>query len=155
MSTQLETLLNGVTASGAGTGFDLSAVSGYPHGGHTVQVAGISGDTVKVQGTIDGATWHDIGTAFTSDGATTFGGTWKKIRGNVTIYGSGSITVKIMFGVLDTNVLTRLTAARASLMDNLSRLDAAISTRATSSADSNITNLLKEFRKNNVNVSAV
>ena len=154
MSTQIETLLNGVTVSGAGTGYDLSAVSGYPHGGHTVQVAGITGDTVKIQGTIDDVTWHDVGADFTTDGFATFGGVWSKVRGNVTVYGSGTITVKVMFGVLDANVLTRLTSARASLMDNLSRLDVAVSTRATSAADSNITNLLKEFRKNNVNVSS-
>lgn len=152
MSQQSETLLNAVTTSGAGTGFDLSAVSGYAGSGHTVEVSGISGDTVKIQGTIDGSTWHDIGANFTADGVQTFGGCWQQLRGDVFSYSAGTITMKIIFGILDSNVLTRLTASRASAMDNLSRLDVAVSTRATSAADSNIDNLLVELRKNNIRV---
>lgn len=152
MSSQLITLLNGVSSASVGSPYDLAAVTGYPHGEHTVQVIGISGDSVKIQGTIDDTNWHDVGTVFTLDGMQTFGGVWLKLRGNVTVYGSGNITMKVMFGILDSEVLTRLTSARALLLDKLVNLDATVSSRATSSVQGDMLNIYKEMAKSNVKI---
>lgn len=149
MSAVLQTLLNAVTSGGAGTEHDLSAVNGYEGGSHSVEVSGISGDTVEIEGQID-STWHSLG-SITADGLYTYQGVFKQIRGNVTSYGAGTITAKVRYGVLDTDVVTnqstllgRLTSPRATLLDNLSRLDTTIS---SISVVANVTNIVKEIRK--------
>ncbi len=158
MSAALQTLLNAVTASGAGAEHDLSAVDDYQGGQHSIEVSGISGDTVLIEGRID-TNWFTLGT-FTADGLLTVPGVFKGIRGNVSVYSAGTITMKARYGTLNSNIasdlttlLGRLSSARASLMDNLSRLDVNVSTRATSSTETDINNMVKQLRTRGIVVT--
>lgn len=86
------TLLNGVTANGAGAAAD---VLGYDQ--FQAQVAGITTATVTLEGSIDGTNYADI----SAGGRTTNGifnliaGLYKNIRGRVAGYaGASPITLK-------------------------------------------------------------
>ena len=85
----LKTLLSAVTATGAslpvGTDSNKAAF---------VQVSGITSATVIVQGSVDGTTWSTIGSALTADGLVTISDPPPYIRANVTVYATGTITVK-------------------------------------------------------------
>jgi len=85
----LTTLLNGVTATGASisTGTDSNKPA-------FIQVSGITSGTVAAQGSVDNTTWSTIGTAITADGLITIATPPPYIRANVTVYVSGTITVK-------------------------------------------------------------
>lgn len=85
----LQTLLNAVTATGAS--LPMSTDSNKPA---FVQVSGITSATVLVQGSVDGSTWATVGSSITGDGLVTITNPPPYIRANVTVYVSGTITVK-------------------------------------------------------------
>ena len=85
------TSLNGATAPGAGTGFNLTTA----YANFSMQVTGTgTGLSINLQGSLDGTTWNDIGSAATANGLFTFSGTpvtW--IRANLAAITGGSVTV--------------------------------------------------------------
>jgi hypothetical protein len=85
----LKTLLSAVTTTGAslpvGTDSNKAAF---------VQISGITSATVLVQGSVDGSTWSTIGSSVTADGLVTISDPPPYIRANVSVYISGTITVK-------------------------------------------------------------
>jgi hypothetical protein len=85
----LATLLNAVTATGAS--ISMGTDSNKPA---FVQVSGITSATVTVQGSVDNTTWSTLATALTADGMVTIATPPPYIRANVTVYVSGTITVK-------------------------------------------------------------
>ena len=85
----LQTLLNAVTATGASL-----PVSTDSNKAAFVQVSGITSATVLIQGSVDGSTWATLGSSITADGLTTITNPPPYIRANVTVYVSGTITVK-------------------------------------------------------------
>jgi hypothetical protein len=85
----LTTLLNGVTATGAS--LPVGTDSNKPA---FIQVSGITSATVAAQGSVDGSTWSLLGTALTADGLITITNPPPYIRANVTVYVTGTITVK-------------------------------------------------------------
>lgn len=85
----LKTLLNAVTATGASLA--IGTDSNKPA---FIQVSGITSATVAAQGSVDGTTWATIGTALTADGLITIQNPPPYIRANVTVYVTGTITVK-------------------------------------------------------------
>ena len=85
----LQTLLNAVTATGAS-----QPMSTDSNKAAFIQVSGITSATVAAQGSVDGSTWSTIGTTLTADGLITITNPPPYIRANVTVYVSGTITVK-------------------------------------------------------------
>ena len=85
----LQTLLSAVTATGASLA--IGTDSNKPA---FIQVSGITSATVVAQGSVDGTTWSTIGTALTADGLITISDPPPYIRANVTVYVTGTITVK-------------------------------------------------------------
>ena len=85
----LKTLLSAVTTTGAS--LPIGTDSNKPA---FIQVSGITSATVVAQGSVDGTTWSTIGTALTGDGMITISDPPPYIRANVTVYVSGTITVK-------------------------------------------------------------
>lgn len=157
MSTQLTTLLNAVSSVGAGTSLDFSTDERYQGGSHSFEVSDTFVGSVQIQGSIDGGvTWHVLTTFTDGGGLFNVGGAYTDVRGNVTAYTSGSITLKVRYGRLqdlktDLNtLLTRLSSARATLLDNLNRLDVAVS---TVSASVQINDLIKQLRSEGRTVS--
>ena len=91
-------LLDGVTASGAGSNeYQLPLGSGHNLARtFPVVVRGISGDTVVLQGSLDGTNWVTLdGATFTADIGATLITSFKYIRANVTVYSAGTITVEL------------------------------------------------------------
>jgi hypothetical protein len=86
------TLLSAVTATGASL-----AVGTDSNRPAFIQISGITSATVAVQGSVDGATWATIATALTADGLVTVTTPPPYIRANVTVYVSGTITVKASY----------------------------------------------------------
>lgn len=82
----LTKLIDAAEETGAGAAITLPADA-------TVRVhAIISGTaTVKLQGSIDGTTWFDLYTATATEAFTSE--SWPYMRGNVTAYTSGTVTV--------------------------------------------------------------
>lgn len=155
MSSGIQTLLSAVAATGAGAQFDLSAIERYQGGANTFEVSGTFVGSVDIEGSIDaGVTWHNLHT-FTVGGLFSDNGIYTHIRGNVTAYTSGSITLKARYGLLEdlktdlSTLVTRLSAARATLLDNLNRLDTSVS---TVSASAQLTDLIKQLRLEGRNV---
>lgn len=157
MSTMLVTLLNGVAAAGAGTEAVLATDERYQGGEHTIEVAGTFVATVVFQGRID-ANWYTFASLI-APGSVNVPGCFYGVRGNVTAYTSGSITQTVRYPLLqalatsitavlaDTAaLLTRLSVARANLLDNLVRLDTTVSAL---SAVTDINNLIKLLQINN------
>lgn len=145
MSTTSTTLLSSVSAAGAGSSHDLTAEPRYPGGGHAAQISGSFTATVAVEGSVDGSTWHSLG-SLSAPGLITFTGAFSSLRGNVTSYTSGSITLDVRYGLSDNadtqtllarltstraahldTLVGRLTSSRATKLDNLVRLDANVS----------------------------
>jgi hypothetical protein len=60
-------------------------------------ITGITSATVAVEGSLDGSNWLVIGTALTANGLVTVANPPKFVRANVSVYVSGTITVKAMF----------------------------------------------------------
>ena len=87
------TLLDGVVIQGAGTAVDVPMYEKFQ-----AQVSGITTATVKVEGSVDGTNFFDIsGGGKTADALyTLIQGMYAKIRGNVTAYTSGTITLKVI-----------------------------------------------------------
>jgi len=85
----LSTLLSAVTATGASL-----AVGTDSNKPAFIQVSGITSATVTAQGSVDGTTWSTLGTALTADGLITITNPPPYVRANVTVYVSGTITVK-------------------------------------------------------------
>jgi|Laugresp1bdmlbsn_1035097.scaffolds.fasta_scaffold52857_2 hypothetical protein len=85
----LATLLNAVTATGASN--SMGTDSNKPA---FLQVSGITSATVAAQGSVDNTTWATIGTALTADGLITITNPPPFIRANVTVFVTGTITVK-------------------------------------------------------------
>ena len=85
----LKTLLSAVTATGASL-----PVSTDSNKAAFVQVSGITSATVLVQGSVDGTTWSTLGSSLTADGLVTISDPPPYIRANVTVYVTGTITVK-------------------------------------------------------------
>lgn len=126
MSLDLQTLLNAISATGAGSAFDLSADERYQGGAHSFEVSGSFVGSVDIEGSIDGgSTWHVLATFTDAGGLHIEGGAFTHVRGNVTAYTSGSITLKVRYGLLQdlasniTMLLNRLTSARAGYLDEL------------------------------------
>ena len=88
----LKTLLSAVTATGAS--ISVQTDSNLPA---FFQVSGITTATVTIQGSVDGTTWASIATALTADGLTTVTNPPPYIRANVSVYVSGTITVKVSY----------------------------------------------------------
>ena len=84
------TLLSAVTATGASN--SVGTDSNKPA---FIQVSGITSATVAAQGSVDNSTWATIGTALTADGLITITNPPPFIRANVTVYVTGTITVKV------------------------------------------------------------
>ena len=85
----LKTLLSAVTATGASL-----AVGTDSNKPAFIQVSGITSATVTAEGSVDNTTWTAIGTALTANGLITITNPPPFIRANVTVYVSGTITVK-------------------------------------------------------------
>ena len=149
MSTQLTTLLDAVTATGPGASLDLSVDPRYQGGAHSFVVSGTFTGTVVIEGSVDGTTWYSLGTFTDGGGLLERDGVYALLRGNVTALTSGSITLKVRYGRLQDlkadldTLLGRLTQTRAGYLDNLVRLDTAVS---SVSAKANIDNLIKQIR---------
>lgn len=162
MSTQLDTLLNAVTVAGAGSIITLTGSERYQGGDHTVEVSGTFVGTVAFEGRIESTgAWKAFFTTTTPD-VINVPGTFDAIRGNVTAYTSGSITMKCRYPLLQdlaasittllanqTTLLNRLTSGRATLLDNLVRLDATIS---GISAVAQLNDLIKQLRREGRNI---
>lgn len=151
MSSNIQTLLNAVVATGIGSAFNLSALPRYLGGAHSFEVSGTFVGSVDIEGSIDGGfTWHALSTFTDVGGLYSNTGIYTHVRGNVTAWTSGSITLKARYGLLQDlktdidTLLTRLSSARAALLDNLTRLDAPIS---GISAVAQLENLIKQLRK--------
>jgi hypothetical protein len=86
----LKTLLSAVTATGASL-----PVSTDSNKAAFVQVSGITSATVLVQGSVDGTTWSTLGSSLTADGLVTISDPPPYIRANVSVYVTGTITVKV------------------------------------------------------------
>ena len=156
MSSDITTLLNAVAATGAGAQFDLSALARYM-GGQSFEVSGTFVGSVDIEASIDaGVTWHVLQTFTDAGGLYSDHGVFTHIRGNVTAWTSGSISLKARYSLLEdlntlmttlqtdiTTLKNRLTAARATLLDNLTRLDTTIS---GISATAQLENLIKQLR---------
>ena len=156
MSSQLTTLLNAVAATGAGATTTLIGSALYQGGDHTVEVSGTFVGTVDFEARIESTgAWVAFFTTTVPD-IINVPGTFDAIRGNVTAWTSGTITMRCRSPLLQdleslistlqgnvTTLLTRLTNTRATLLDNLSRLDATISSISGFAA---IQNLVKQLR---------
>lgn len=81
-------LLSGVVATGAGSKFSAPAER------VTVQVEGITTATVKLEGSNDGTNWVEL-RASTADEAYTTSDAFAWLRGNVTAWTSGTITMTL------------------------------------------------------------
>lgn len=121
MSTALAILLNAVTASGAGAEHVISAVNGYAGGEHSFEVTGTFVADIAIEARLEsGGAWKPLGTISAPD-FVSYSGTFYGVRGNVTSYTSGTITLKTRYGITDLSVLEgRLTSARAGYIDELS-----------------------------------
>lgn len=126
MSSDIQTLLNAVAATGTGTAFDLSVLPGYHGGAHTFVVSGTFVGVVNIEGSIDdGVSWIVLATFTDGGGSYNDGGVYTHIRGNVTAYTSGNITLKARYGLLQDlkadidTLLARLTSVRAGYLDEL------------------------------------
>ena len=86
------TLLSAVTATGASQA--VQADAGQPA---FLQVSGITGATVALQGSLDGTNWSTIGTALTANGIVTIANAPTYLRANCTVYVTGTITAKIVY----------------------------------------------------------
>lgn len=155
MSSTLVTLLAAVTAAGAGAETVLATNERYQGGEHTVELSGAFVGTVAFQGRIDAAgAWYTFASA-TAPTAVNVPGCFYGIRGNVTAYTSGSITLAARYpleqslAALAVNadiqtLLTRLSSARATLLDNLTRLDTTVSALSATADINNLIKLLKQ-----------
>lgn len=83
------TLLNAVAATGAGT---AQAVTD-PTKARAFVVSGTFVGTVAIQVSMDNSTWFTLGAALTAPGVAESTGPWKYVRGNVTAFTSGTITL--------------------------------------------------------------
>ena len=90
MITKQVTLLDGATATGAG-----SAVGVLKLLHKTIQVYGTFTATVEVEGSADGTNWFSLG-SLTEAGKIAINDAWAFIRGNVTAYTSGTINAKLV-----------------------------------------------------------
>lgn len=99
-----KTLQNAAAATGDGTAVECTEVSGGAHKYLTMQVQGISGDTITWEATIDGTNWKGLlvtplstGTAAltaTADGLYRVDVTGLiQFRACISAYGAGTITV--------------------------------------------------------------
>lgn len=190
MSSASQTLLSAVVAVGAGTAFDLSVLPRYQGGAHSFVVSGTFVGSVDIEASIDGGvTFFALKTFTDAGGHFPVGGVYTHIQGNVTAYTSGDITLDVRYGLLQdlkttidtvstnintllsrlsaaragfldelssinlpadvTTLISRLTSARAGLLDNLTRLDATIS---GISVTAQIQSLVKQLRKEGRNV---
>jgi len=155
MSIQPVTLLNAAAATGAGAVLDLSVDPRYVGGPHSFVVNDTFVGTVAIEASFDnGVSWFVLG-SYTAPTMITHVGVFSRLRGNVTAYTSGAITVSVLYGRLQdltalqtdiTTLLGRLTATRAGYLDNLLNLDTKVS---TVSAKANIDNLIKQLRIGN------
>ena len=83
-------LLSGVVATGAGSKFSPNAERVL------VQVAGITTATVKLEGSNDGTNWEELRSS-TADEAYTTDDPFMWLRGNVSAWTSGTITVTLSY----------------------------------------------------------
>ena len=92
METEAQTLLSAVAVQGAGAAKD---VSGLKH--LNAQISGLITATVKVEGSLDGTNFSDVSGNKTADGnfVLTVPGALKQVKGNVSAYTSGAITLII------------------------------------------------------------
>ena len=88
----VKTLLSAVTATGASGSINADSNKAV-----FVQIAGITSATVLVQGSVDGTTWSTLGSSLTADGLVTIATPPPYVRANVSVYVSGTITVKVSF----------------------------------------------------------
>lgn len=162
MSSGITTLLNAVTATGAGAQFDLSALSRY-QGGQSFEVSGTFVGSVDIEGSIDtGVTWHSLQTFTDAGGLYSDSGIYTHIRGNVTAWTSGSITLKSRYSLaedLKTDIdtlLARLSSARATYLDQLaaSNIPADVTTLINRLSSARAT-LLDNLTRLDSNVSSV
>lgn len=96
-------LLSAVTATGAGSGLQLTGVIRSFHAKGSTS-AGAGAATIKVQGSIDNTTWVDLGTitltlatTATADGFVSQA-PWKYVRGNVTALSGTGAAVTLYAG---------------------------------------------------------
>jgi len=93
------TLLNAVTATGAGAAVDVDLHNNVTI--HYIASSTTVGATIKIQGTLNGTDWFDLDTeVIAADGVTEFNLTkkYKSIRANVTAYTDGTYTVLAIAG---------------------------------------------------------
>ena len=170
MSSNLVTLLNAVSAVGAGAATTLSTNERYQGGNHSIEVSGTFVATVELEGRVQASgAWQSFA-SLSAPGVLNVPGTFESVRGNVTAFTSGSITLDCRYPLLQdlaslinavqatvntintttgstganvATLLARLTNTRATLMDNLVNLDVAIS---SISALTELQNLVKQLR---------
>ncbi len=82
-------LLSAVGATGAGSAATVNA----PGKARAFVVTGTFVGTVAVQVSMDNTNWFTLGAALTAPGIIESVGPWKYVRGNVTAYTSGAITL--------------------------------------------------------------
>lgn len=89
------TLLSAVAATGAGDTLQIAHVDEL-----TVQASGTFVGTIQLEGSVDGSSWGQIGSDITATGVLLSSqNIYKFIRGNVTAYTSGTITLKAIVGI--------------------------------------------------------
>lgn len=81
------TSLDAVTSAATGSVF---GAAGF--GSISVQISGISGDTVQIEGSNDGTNWDLLEGVITGDDIFQVEMGAKFLRARVTVYGSGTIT---------------------------------------------------------------
>jgi hypothetical protein len=84
------TLLSAAAATGASKSIGSDGLT-PAH----IQITGITIGTVAIQGSVDNTNWATIGTALTADALVTLTNPPPHVRVNVTVFTSGSITVKV------------------------------------------------------------
>ena len=86
ISNEQTTLLDAVDATAAGDEIEISALN------KVAQVFGTFVGTVHLQGSLDGTNWVSLGN-LTAAGKISNTEPWKYVRGNVTAYTSGNISM--------------------------------------------------------------
>ena len=81
-----QTLLDGASSTETGKAWSPGVTD------VSVQVEGISGDTVLLEATNDGSNWFILRTS-TTDEAITISNPYSQIRSRVSVYSAGNITV--------------------------------------------------------------
>jgi len=150
MSVKLSNLLNAVTVPGIGLPLVFNDER-YQGGSHSIEVSGVFVGSVDIEARTN-VNWVTVATV-TTIGLISVTGTYTALRANVTSLTSGSITTTVRYPLLqDINtdiktLVSRISATRANLLDNLNRLDVSVSSISSKTPLTNLTKLLRQYGK--------